>query len=114
MAHFAELDSNNIALRVLVVDNSIIQDAQGNENEQQGIVFLKSLFGQNTIWIQTSYNAKIRKNFASIGFSYDVTRDAFIAPKPDAEGWLFDEDSCNWFDPNFKPIEMPEIGVSRI
>ena len=67
MAHFAELDSNNLVLRVLVVDNSMIKNEKGNEVEQLGIDFLKSLFGQETFWVQTSYNGSFRKNYAGIG-----------------------------------------------
>ena len=89
MAHFAEIDNNNIVLRVLVVDNSL---------EHRGADFLANDLGLGGNWIQTSYNGNFRKNFAGIGYTYDVTRDAFIAPRPDnAIG--FDEDTCNWIIP---------------
>ena len=73
MAHFAELDENNIVLRVLVTDNN---DPNGDEGYQ----WLIDTFGGN--WIKTSYNGTIRKNFAGIGYKYDAVNDAFIAPKP--------------------------------
>ena len=117
MAHFAELDSNNIVLRVLVVDNSMIKDEQGNEIEQLGIDFLKSLFGQETIWLQTSYNGNKRKNYAGIGYMYDPARDAFINPipivEPEEEQYVtFDSDACLW---KYKPPTSDLIiGVSRI
>lgn len=72
MAHFAEIDDNNIVLRVLVTDND---DANGDEGYQ----WLIDTFAGT--WIKTSYNGKIRKNFAAIGYSYNETIDAFIEPK---------------------------------
>jgi hypothetical protein len=117
MAYFTELDSNNIVLRVLAVSNDMIKDNQGNEQEQIGIDFLTSLFGFETIWKQTSYNGNIRKNYAGIGYTYDVTRDAFIAPIPPAfangDVWKLNEETCRWFDPK-APIGGAEIGVSRV
>lgn len=89
MAHFAELDENNVVLRVLVVDNSL---------ESDGANFLANTLGLGGTWIQTSYNANIRKNYAGIGFTYDADRDAFIPPKPDnAIG--FNEQTCQWIMP---------------
>ena len=86
MSHWAELDQNNIVLRVTVGDNN---DPNGDEGYQW---LLDNLGGT---WVQTSYNGNIRKNFAGIGFTYDELRDAFIAPEPDnATG--FDEDTCQW------------------
>lgn len=115
MAHFAELDSNNIVLRVLVIDNSMLIDQQGNEVEQLGINFLKSLFGQETIWVQTSYNGNIRKNYAGIGYTYDPNRDAFISPKPEGEGWVLDEETCKWRNPELEAAqEAAQIGVARV
>ena len=78
MAHFAELDENNIVQRVLVVNNSNIIDDNGIENEQKGIDFLKNLFGQNTSWVQTSYNNNFRGQYASIGCFYDKEQDVFL------------------------------------
>ena len=89
MSHWAELDENNIVLRVTVGDNN---DPNGDEGYQW---LLDNLGGT---WVQTSYNGNIRKNYAGIGFTYDELRDAFIAPKPDtAIG--FDEDKCQWIMP---------------
>jgi hypothetical protein len=78
MAHFAELDDNNIVQRVIVVHNNELLD-NGTESEAKGIAFCKSLFGGN--WIQTSYNATFRKNYAAAGFIYDAIKDAFIPPE---------------------------------
>lgn len=115
MAHFAELDSNNTVLRVLVVDNMMLKDEQGNEQEQLGISFLKSLFGQETVWVQTSYNGNFRKNYAGIGHTYDQNWDAFIAPQPEGEGWILDEETCQWRNPELEEAEKSaQIGVTRV
>jgi hypothetical protein len=95
MAHWAEIDENNIVLRVTVGDNN---DPAGDEGCQW---LLDNLGGT---WIKTSYNGNIRKNFAGIGFIYDQTRDAFIRPKPidftDENGVSFiyelNENTCCW------------------
>ena len=96
MAHFAELDENNIVQRVIVVVNAELL-VDGVENEAKGIEFCQSLFAGN--WVQTSFNATFRKRFAGIGHHYDPTKDAFITPEPDnATG--FDEETCQWIVPN--------------
>ena len=78
MAHFAEINNENIVQRVVVVDNSILLDESGKEVEQKGIDFCKSLLGGN--WLQTSYNGKIRKMYAGVGFRYVPTDDVFLPP----------------------------------
>ena len=105
MAHFAQLDENNIVTQVIVVSNEDIKDSIGNENEEVGIAFCKNLLGRDTIWKQTSYNNSIRKNYAGIGFTYDATRDAFIAPKP-FNSWILNETSCIWE----APVSYPNDG----
>jgi hypothetical protein len=74
MAHFAQLDQNNIVTQVIVVGNDDIKDETGNESEATGIAFCKSLLGSDTMWKQTSFNGNIRKNYAGIGFTYDGKR----------------------------------------
>jgi len=115
MAHFAELDSSNIVLRVVVVSNMMITDEQGNEQESLGISFLKSLFGQEATWVQTSYNGNFRKNYAGIDYTYDAQRNAFIAPQPEGEGWTLDEETCVWRN---LPLEAAQAsittGVTRV
>ena len=98
MAHFAELDSNNIVLRVLVVGNNDCLDDDNKESESVGISFLQNLYGSDTIWKQTSYNGKIRKNYAGIGYTYDQTRNAFIPAKP-FNSWVLNETTCLWEAP---------------
>lgn len=102
MAHFAQLDENNIVIGVVVINNDDCLDADGNESEDVGVAFCKTLFGEDTIWKQTSYNGNIRKNYAGIGDTYDATRDAFIAPQPYAS-WTLDEDTCRWEPPISRP-----------
>jgi hypothetical protein len=78
MAHFAEIDENNIVLRVIVVGDEDCHDQDGNENEAIGAKFCHDLLGGR--WIQTSYNNRIRGKYAGIGDTYDATKDEFIAP----------------------------------
>ncbi len=134
MAHFAELNSGNVVLRVVALDNSVMTNEQGERVEQLGIDFLQALYGNNTIWKQTSYNTlagihydpntdipsedqslAFRKNYAGIDWTYDPTRNAFINPKPvvppeDEQYVYFDEFACLWY---YAPPQ-PEIGVTRV
>lgn len=98
MAHFAQLDDNNIVTQVLVVDNSEILDDNDVEQESLGVTFLQGLLGSDTNWKQTSYNGNIRKNYAGIGYTYDSSRDAFIPPQP-YTSWILNEDTCLWKAP---------------
>jgi hypothetical protein len=77
MAHFAKIE-NNIVSQVIVINNEVITDENGVEQEQLGIDFCKSLFGKDTNWIQTSYNGSFRGKFAGIGDIYDSDNDEFI------------------------------------
>ncbi len=105
MAHFAEIDSNNIVTRVLVVDNS---------QEDNGQDFLANTLGLGGTWIKTSYNTQggvhtnggtpFRKNYAGIGYTYDSARDAFIPPKP-YNSWVLNEETCLWNAPTPMPVE---------
>lgn len=103
MAHFAKIGLNNIVTEVLVVANRETMDAQGNEQESIGIEFLKTLTGHET-WIQTSYNGKIRKNYAGIGYTYDSQRDAFIPPQL-YPSWTLVEETCQWTAPISYPTD---------
>lgn len=95
MAHFAKLDDNNLVIEVNVVNNAALDF---NNEEASGINFLTQWSGGYSNWKQTSFNAKFRKNFAGIGFTYDETKDAFIAPKPSNQIG-FDEETCQWIVP---------------
>lgn len=78
MAHFAELDKDNKVLRVIVISNDETHDVNGVENEALGIEFCKKLFGEDTKWVQTSYNNSMRGFFAGVGDTYDATLDQFV------------------------------------
>mgnify|MGYP006302401379 CR=1 FL=1 len=101
MSHFAEIDKNNIVVRVLVGNNS---------DPDEGYQWLIDNLGGT--WIKTSYNTyagihtlggtPLRKNYAGVGFTYDKTRDAFIPPKP-FDSWVLNEETCHWES----PIPMP-------
>ena len=80
MAHFAEIDENNVVLRVVVVDNKDTADANGVEKEHIGAAHLEKILGGT--WKQTSYNATFRKNYAGSGYTFDSQRNAFVPPKP--------------------------------
>jgi hypothetical protein len=115
MAHFAQLDKDNIVMQVIVVSNNDALD------ETAGVAFCQSLFGANTIWKQTSFNTRggihyasdnttpddgvaLRKNYAGVGYVYDKTRDAFYAPSP-FPSWKLNEDSCVWEAPTPMPTD---------
>lgn len=117
MSHWAEIDDNNIVVRVLVGDNN---DPNGDEGYQW---FVENLGGR---WIKTSYNAiggkrrnpetneitddlGFRKNYAGIGYTWDEARDAFIPPKP-YNSWVLNEDSCQWETPIPMPTEPAPEG----
>lgn len=103
MAHFAEIDGDMLVTRVIVVSNQELLDENGVEQEARGRAFCENLLGGT--WIQTSYNANFRKNYAGIGFKYDSIRDAFIPPKP-YPSWILDEDTCQWH----APVSYPDDG----
>ena len=108
MAHFAKIRNDNIVERVEVVYNDIATD------EQAGITFLQNLYNDTATWKQTSYNTlanthklsgtAFRKNYASVGYTYDETKDAFIAPKPYAS-WVLNDDTCLWEAPVQYPTD---------
>ena len=109
MAHFAKLGTGNIVETVEVVHNDIAT------TEQAGVDFLNNLYKTKDVWKMTSYNTfggvhklggtPFRKNYASIGYTYDQQRDAFIPPKP-FNSWILNEDTCQWE----APVAYPNDG----
>lgn len=103
MSHFAQIDSNNTVIQVIVVEQDVLDTG---------------LFGPKESWIQTSYNTyggvhlqggtPLRKNYAGIGYTYDSVRDAFIPPKNYAS-WTLDETTCLWKAPTPMPVEEGKI-----
>ena len=102
MAHYAQIDENNIVTQVIVIDNKDTADANGVEKEYIGAAYCERLFGGT--WKQTSYNATIRKNYAGIGYKYQSDIDAFVPPKPYAS-WTLDA-NAQWQ----APVAMPTDG----
>jgi hypothetical protein len=121
MAHFAQIDENNTVLQVIVVLDEDCKNIQGQECEETGIQFCKSLFGEDTKWKQTSYNTRggrrydpktnlpieggtvFRVNYAGIGYTYNEELDAFLPPQP-YSSWILNEETYAW-EP---PIPYPE------
>lgn len=100
MAHFAQLDDNNIVIQVVVISDNDIKNPGGVESEERGKEYCTRLFGGN--WIQTSFNGKFRKRYAGIGYSYNNKLDAFIPPKP-FNSFTLNENSCEWEPPKPRP-----------
>lgn len=102
MAHFAELGEDNIVLRVIVVSNDDCKDEDGNESEAVGAEFCRNLLGGT--WKQTSYNGNMRARYAGVGYTYDSTRDVYLAPKP-FPSWTLNEETTEWEAPVARPTE---------
>ena len=98
MAHFAQLDSNNVVTQVIVVSNDDTSDSNGTETESIGVAFCQKLLGADTNWKQTSYNGNMRVRYAGIGYSYNAELDAFVPPQPYAS-WTLDSDTADWVSP---------------
>ena len=108
MAHFAKINSENLVTEVIVINNDVILDSNGEEQESLGVDFCKQIYGDGT-YKQTSYNSKIRKNMATVGSTYDTSRDAFIRPKR-YSSWVLDESTCRWKPPVEQPSDSEANG----
>ena len=108
MAHFAKINSENIVTEVIVINNDVILDSNGNEQESLGVDFCKQLYGDGT-YKQTSYNSNLRKNMATVGSTYDASKDAFIRPKR-YSSWVLDESTCRWKPPVDHPTDSEAVG----
>jgi hypothetical protein len=109
MAHFAELNENNVVLRIIVVADSDTSDANGDEKESIGIAFCEKLLGGR--WIKTSYNGKIRKRYAAPGMIYLPEHDQFTNPKPGDE-YEYNPETGEWIVPglNDNPLRVERVG----
>jgi hypothetical protein len=96
MAHFAEINENNIVKQVIVINNQVLLEADNTESEIKGIDFCESLYGHRN-WVQTSYNGNFRYNYAGIGYTWDADNNAFYAPQP-YPSWTLD-DNYKWQSP---------------
>lgn len=107
MAHFAQLDANNYVLTVIVVSNDVVNNLPFPESEPLGVAFCQSLYGADTIWKQTSYNASFRVAYAGIGFLFDPQVQpygAFVPPQP-YPSWSYDAATGTWVP----PIPYPNV-----
>ena len=110
MAHFAQLDSNNVVTNVIVISNDDVTDINGNEAESIGVAFCQKLVGSDTNWKQTSYNGKMRGNYAGIGYTYMSnvatlgigSTDIFISQQPYAS-WSIGVSTAQWYAPIPEP-----------
>ena len=106
MAHFAQLDSNNVVTQVIVVSNDDTSDSNGVEVESIGVAFCQKLLGAETNWKQTSYNSNMRGNYAGIGYTYMTnvatlgvgSTDIFISTQPYAS-WTIGVGTATWYPP---------------
>jgi hypothetical protein len=110
MAHFSQLSEHNVVTQVIVINNSEVLDLPFPESEPVGVAFCQSLFGADTRWAQTSYNANFRYNYAGIGYTFDAAAQpdgAFIAPCP-GEGWVLNTTTYQWVK-EATPLDPPMV-----
>ena len=115
MAHFAQLDGNNLVTQVIVVSNDDTSDSNGVETESIGVAFCQKLLGATTNWKQTSYNGNMRGNYAGIGYTYMTnvatlgvgSTDIFINQQPYAS-WTVGVNTATWYPPA-NPGEAPAL-----
>lgn len=109
MAHFAKYDSEFLVAEVIVIANAVVDNLPFPESEPIGVEFCKSLYGQDTNWAQTSYNASFRFNYAGVGYTFDPAANggsgAFITPKP-YPSWLLNTTTYQWE----APVPYPDDG----
>ena len=120
MAHFAQLDENNVVTQVIVVSNDDTSDSNGTETESIGVAFCQKLLGADTNWKQTSYNGNMRGNYAGIGYTYMSnvatlgvgSTDVFISQKPH-DSWTVGIATAAWYPPA-NPGEAPTLSSDEI
>ena len=120
MAHFAQLDGDNIVTQVIVVSNDDTSDSGGVETESIGVAFCQKLLGASTNWKQTSYNGNMRGNYAGIGYTYMSnvatlgvgSTDIFISPKPYAS-WTVGVGTATWYPPA-NPGDAPALTDAEV
>ena len=108
MAHFAEIDENNIVVQVIVIANADIADGEGGEDEAKGIAICRRHCGEDTNWVQTSYNNNFRRQFAGGGMLYDTVHDTFRSQNPPYLSWTLSETTGGWE----APTPCPDLGYS--
>ena len=120
MAHFAQLDGDNIVTQVIVVSNDDTSDSGGVETESIGVAFCQKLLGASTNWKQTSYNGNMRGNYAGIGYTYMSnvatlgvgSTDIFISTKP-YDSWTISTTAAQW-EPPSTPGAAPTLTDAEV
>jgi len=115
MAHFAQLDGDNVVIRVIEVNSADTSDLDGVESEMIGIGFCQKLLGASTNWKRTSYDPNMRGNVANVGYTYMTnvatlgvgSTDIFIEPKPH-NSWSVGVTTASWYPPT-NPGDAPEL-----
>lgn len=111
MAHFAQLDENNVVTQVIVVSNEDTSDSNGVEVEEIGVAFCKKLLGADTNWKQTSYNNNFRVRYAGIGYKFYEDLNAFVPPSPH-NSWVLVEETADWVSPLGASPELTEEEIA--
>ena len=120
MAHFAQIDSNNLVTQVIVVSNDDTSDSNGVEVESIGVAFCQKLLGASTNWKQTSYNGNMRGNYAGIGYVYSTgvatlgvgSTDVFMPAQPYAS-WTVSTTAAQW-EPPSTPGAAPTLTDDQV
>lgn len=102
MAHFAKIENSQV-IQVIALDNSVLHNTEFPDSEPIGQEFIRKI-GLSGLWLQTSYNGNFRKNYAGVGYTYNRTYDAFIAPKPH-HSWKLNPNTCIWESPIPHPAD---------
>ena len=111
MAHFCQIDENNVVTQVIVVANEDTSDTNGVEVEEIGVAFCKKLLGAETNWKQTSYNNNFRVRYAGISYTYNEELDAFIPPKP-WPSFVLNNTTADWQSPLGAAPELTEEEIA--
>jgi hypothetical protein len=105
MAHFAQIDENSQVVQTIVISNDVLNNLEFPQSEPIGVAFCKSLYGENTVWLQCSYNNNFRKQYATVGSTYIKEKDIFILPKPVGyPSWILNDD-YDWVPPIQRPTD---------
>lgn len=114
MAHFAQLDANNIVREIVVVNNNVITDENNVEQESLGVAFCKQLYGADTNWKQTSYNENFRVRYAKIGGYYHEESNAFLDNPQPYPSWTLNLNTHFWVSPVNHPWSVDRKNFANL